>query len=69
MGKQKTASQTDKQEQEIMSILLSSSLYGEMSQDEKDRLLQYLVRSYFESQSSGEKSQARPKVVRNVPGT
>jgi hypothetical protein len=35
------------QEKEIVNILVDSSLYLDMSQEERQRLLNYLVRSYF----------------------
>jgi hypothetical protein len=40
--------QEKEQEQEIMSILRSSSLYGEMSAAEREQLLRYLVTSYIQ---------------------
>jgi hypothetical protein len=36
-----------KEEEEIMNILLSSSLFGEMSEFDRQKLLRYLVTSYF----------------------
>ncbi len=35
------------QEKELMSILIDSSLYVDMSPDERQKLLNYLVSSYF----------------------
>jgi hypothetical protein len=43
-------------------------LYKDMSRDEKEQLLQYLVTSYFRPLSV-KKGQARPKKVRRVPET
>jgi hypothetical protein len=55
------------QEQEIMNILLSSSLYGEMSVAEREQLLRYLVTSYFQPRV-GENCRARLRAVRSVSG-
>jgi hypothetical protein len=41
------------QEQEIMSILLGSSLYGEMSEAEREQLLRYLLTSYCQPRVGG----------------
>jgi hypothetical protein len=55
------------QEQEIMSILLSSSLYVEMSAAEREKLLRYLVTSYFQPRV-GENCRAHLKAVRSCQG-
>jgi len=55
------------QEQEIMSILLSSSLYVEMSAAEREQLLRYLVNSYIQPRV-GENCRAHLKAVRSVSG-
>jgi hypothetical protein len=54
--------QGSEQEQEIMSILLSSSLYGEKSAAAREQLLRYLVNSYFEPRV-GENCRARLRAV------
>jgi hypothetical protein len=41
-------SSAHEQEKEIVSILFDSSLYLEMSEEERQRLLNYLVTSYFD---------------------
>jgi hypothetical protein len=38
---------TSKQENELIDILLGSSLYRDMYPEEKQKLLHYLVSSYF----------------------
>lgn len=53
------------QEQEIINILRSSSLYAEMSAAERDQLLGYLVTSYFRPRL-GENCRATLKAVRSV---
>ena len=57
--------QGKEQEQEIMSILLSSSLYVEMSAAAREQLLRYLVNSYFQPRV-GENCRARLKAIRTV---
>lgn len=56
-----------KQEEEIMGILLNSSLFVEMSAAEREKLLRYLVTSYFQPRV-GENCRAHLKAVRSVPG-
>jgi len=53
------------QEQEIMSILLSSSLYGEMSEAEREQLLRYLLTSYCQPRV-GENCRAHLRAVRSA---
>jgi hypothetical protein len=55
------------QEQEIMSILLSSTLYEEMSAAEREQLLRYLVTSYFQPRV-GENCRAHLRAVQSVSG-
>jgi len=55
------------EEQEIMSILLSSSLYGEMSAAEREQLLRYLVTSYRQPRM-GENCRAHLRAVRSASG-
>jgi hypothetical protein len=50
------------QEQEIMSILLGSSLFGEMSGAEREKLMSYLVTSYFQPRA-GDHCRAHLKTV------
>ena len=57
--------QRREQEREIMSILLSSSLYLEMSAAAREQLLRYLVNSYFQPRV-GENCRARLRAVRSV---
>jgi uncharacterized protein YaaW (UPF0174 family) len=62
MREHSTTYENTKLEQELMSILLSNSLYEDMSRTEKEKLLNYLVTSYFEP-LSGKKSRALPKSI------
>jgi hypothetical protein len=55
------------QEQEIMSILLSSSLYEEMSAAEREQLLHYLVTSYFQPRV-GENCRVHLRAAQSVSG-
>ena len=52
------------QEQEVMSILLNSALFVEMSGSERQQLLRYLVTSYFQPRV-GENCRAHLKAVRS----
>ena len=54
--------QDREQEREIMNILLNSSLYVEMSAAEREKLLRYLVNSYFQPRV-GENCRARLRAV------
>ena len=57
--------QEREQEREIMGILLSSSLYVEMSAAEREKLLRYLVSSYFQPRE-GENCRAHLRAVRSA---
>jgi hypothetical protein len=59
--------QEGEQEREIMSILLSSSLYGERSAAEREQLLRYLVNSYNQPRL-GENCRAHLRAVRSASG-
>ena len=48
MKKNKTNHSAQDQEKEIVNILIESSLYVDMSIPERQRLLNYLVTSYFD---------------------
>jgi hypothetical protein len=48
MKKNKTIHSAQDQEKEIVNILIESSLYVDMSIPERQRLLNYLVTSYFD---------------------
>jgi hypothetical protein len=56
------------QEKEIVNILIGSSLYLDMSQANREKLLNYLVASYFDP-LPGENSRALPKANQIVPAT
>ena len=49
-------------ENELISILIRSSLYDEMAAEERQELLNYLVSSYF-SNAPGKYSRALPEVM------
>jgi len=53
---------TREQEEELTSILLNSSLYQEMDQEDKRKLLNYLVTSYFHV-LPGNNSRALPAAI------
>jgi len=55
-----------KQEEEIMDILLSSTLFEGMSETERQKLLRYLVASYFQPRVGGH-CRAHLKSVRSIP--
>jgi hypothetical protein len=55
--------QEREQEREIMNILLNSSLYVEMSAAEREKLLRYLVNSYFQPRE-GEYCRAHLRAAR-----
>jgi hypothetical protein len=55
-------------EEEIINILVDSSLYQDMPTAERQRLLNYLVMSYF-TPFPGKHGRARPKTIRFVPET
>jgi hypothetical protein len=60
-------SESIEQEREIMSILLGSSLCGEMSSAEREQLLRYLINSYIQPRE-GENCRAHLRAVRSVSG-
>jgi hypothetical protein len=66
MNKHSMLHSTGEHEEEIMNILVDSSLYQDMSSAERQRLLNYLVRSYF-NPSQSEHGRALPKTIRFVP--
>ncbi len=47
MNDSKLFSSASEQEKELISILLRSSLYRDMAVEDKEKLLNYLVTSYF----------------------
>jgi hypothetical protein len=55
-----------RQEEEVMDILLSSSLFVEMSELERQKLLRYLVASYFQPRK-GENCRAHLRASRPIP--
>lgn len=63
--KSELIAQGREQEQEIMSILLSSSLFEATSAAEREQLLSYLVTSYFQPRV-GENCRAHLRAVRSV---
>jgi hypothetical protein len=63
--KSELIAQGREQEQEIMSILLSSSLFEATSVAEREQLLSYLVTSYFQPRV-GENCRAHLRAVRSV---
>jgi hypothetical protein len=65
MYEQKNTLHSGKQEEEVMSILLNSTLFGDMSMLEREKLLLYLVNSYYQPRS-GENCRARLKSIRTV---
>ena len=60
-----TIAQGGEQEQEIMNILLSSSLYAGMSAAEREQLLRYLAAAYFQPRT-GENCRIHLKAVRSA---
>ena len=65
MYEQENTLHSGTQEEEVMSILLNSTLFGDMSLLEREKLLLYLVNSYFQPRS-GENCRARLKAIRTV---
>jgi hypothetical protein len=59
-------SATNEQEKELVCILLNSSLYQDMSPEDKQKLLNYLVTSYF-SILSERNNRALPAVIQCGP--
>jgi len=68
MNEQEITKVTRAQEEEIVNILIGSSLYLGMSQTNREKLLHYLVASYF-NPVPGENSRALPKADQIVPAT
>lgn len=66
MNEQEMLNITREQEKEITSILIDSSLYPEMSEADRQKLLHYLVASYF-NPLPGNNSRALPKAIQNGP--
>jgi len=57
---------TKEQERELTNILIDSSLYLDMSQTDRQKLLNYLVSSYFNLLPS-ENNRALPKAIQIGP--
>ena len=68
MNEQEITIVTREQVKEIVNILIGSSLYLDMSQTERQKLIHYLVASYF-NPLTGENSRALPKANQIVPAT
>jgi hypothetical protein len=68
MNEQEITDFTREQEEEIVNILIGSSLNPGMSQTNRQKLLQYLVVSYF-NPLSGEDRRALPEAMQIVPAT
>jgi hypothetical protein len=68
MNEQEITNVTREQENEIVNILIGSSLHLGMSQTNRQKLLHYLVASYF-NPLPGENSRALPKANQIVPAT
>jgi len=62
MDNYKLFGSANKQEEELMCILLSSSLYQDMAPEDKQKLLNYLITSYFNIVSI-ENSRALPAAI------
>lgn len=67
MHNERSVIRKGRQEEEILAILLGSALFEDMSPAERERLLSYLVKSYFQPRS-GEYCRAHLRPVRTVPG-
>jgi hypothetical protein len=65
MYEQENTLHSGRQEEEVMSILLNSNLFGDMSLLEREKLLLYLVDSYYQPRP-GENCRARLKSIRTV---
>lgn len=65
MNQKKTTTITGEQEKEIINILIDSSLYKGMSAVERQKLLNYLVTSYFDLLPV-ENSRALPMPIQTV---
>jgi hypothetical protein len=57
---------TREQERELTNILIDSSLYLDMSQTDRQKLLHYLVSSYF-NVLPGDNNRALPKAIQIGP--
>ena len=68
MNEQEITKVIREQEKEIVNILIGSSLYLGMSQTKRQKLLNYLVASYFNPLPGGN-SRALPKANQIVPQT
>ena len=68
MNEQEITNVTREQENEIVNILIGSSLHLGMSETNRQKLLRYLVASYF-NPLPGENSRALPKANQIVPAT
>jgi hypothetical protein len=66
MNKQEIYNVIKEQEREINNIFIDSSLYLGMSQTDRQKLLYYLVASYFYL-LTGESSRALPKAIQFGP--
>jgi hypothetical protein len=66
MNDYRTDHPSREREDEIISILVDSSLYQDMSTAERQKLLNYLVASYFQP-SPVEQGQTLPGTIRFVP--
>jgi len=66
MNEQEIYNIVREQEREINNILIDSSLYLGMSQTDSQKLLHYLVASYFYP-LTGESSRALPKAIQFEP--
>lgn len=68
MNEQETSNLTREQEEELLTILIGSSLYQGISQTKREMLLHYLVDTYFNPLPE-ENSRALPKAIQIVPAT
>ena len=68
MNEQETTNLTREQEEELLTILIGSSLYQSISRTNREMLLHYLVDTYF-NPLPGENSRALPKAIQIVPAT
>jgi hypothetical protein len=66
MGEHEIMGVTREQEIELTNILIDSSLYPDMSQIDRQKLLNYLVSSYFNILPS-EDNPALPKAIQMGP--
>lgn len=66
MNELETTYPTKEQEEELLAILIGSSLFQSMPEKNKQMLLHYLVDTYF-NHLPGENSRALPKAMKIVP--